>query len=108
MATLAWIRQATGDAAGALDAIREAERVTPSPAAASLSYPVPAQRTRLMLIQGDSAAAARWTQQRGLRADEEPGCPQEREYLVLARVLLAQDEPGPALTLLQRRVWPRR
>ncbi len=102
LATLAWIRQATGDAAGALDAIGEAERVAPSPAAASLSNPVPAQRARLLLAQGDVDAAARWTQRHGLRADDEPGYAQEREYLVLARVLLAQHNPGPALALLQR------
>ena len=30
-------------------------------------------------------------------ADDEPGYPREPEYLVLARVLLAQDRPGPAL-----------
>jgi LuxR family transcriptional regulator, maltose regulon positive regulatory protein len=31
-----------------------------------------------------------------------PDYPQEPAYMVLARVLLAQHEPGPALTLLQR------
>lgn len=102
VATLARIRQATGDAAGALDAIGEAGRVAPSPAATSLSNPVPAQRARLLLAQGDTAAAARWIQQRGLRADDGPGCPQEREYLVLAWVLLAQDRPGQAVALLDR------
>jgi LuxR family maltose regulon positive regulatory protein len=97
---LAWIRQATGDAAGALDAIHEAERVAPSADVAALSNPVPAQRARLLLVQGDTAAAARWTQQRGLGAEDRPGYSEEREYLVLARVLLAQDRLGPALTLL--------
>jgi LuxR family transcriptional regulator, maltose regulon positive regulatory protein len=102
LATLAWIRQASGDAAGALDAIGEAERVAPSPAMAGLISAVPAQRARLLLAQGDAAAAARWTKQRGLAADDEPGYPQEQEYLVLARVLLAQDRPGQALALLGR------
>ncbi|MGH3173960.1 MAG: LuxR C-terminal-related transcriptional regulator, partial [Streptosporangiaceae bacterium] len=51
---------------------------------------------------GEVAAAARWTRERGLDADDEPGYPQEPEYLVLARVLLAQDRPGPALGLLER------
>src|SRR5258707_4396854 len=106
LATLAWIRQATGDAAGALDAIGAAEQVAPSPAMAGLISPVPAQRARLLLAQGDAAAAARWTQQRGLEADDEPGYPQEQEYLVLARVLLAQDRPGPALALLDRLLAP--
>jgi LuxR family maltose regulon positive regulatory protein len=102
LATLAWIRQARGDAAEALEAIGEAEQVAPSPAVADLSNPLPAQRARLLLAQGDAAAAARWTQLRGLDADDEPGYPREREYLVLARVLLAQDRPGRALALLER------
>ena len=73
---------------------------------AGLISPVRAQRARLLLAQGDAAAAARWTQQRGLEADDEPGYPQEQEYLVLARVLLAQDRPGPALALLDRLLAP--
>ncbi len=102
LATLAWIRQANGDAAGALEAMGEAERVAPSPAAAGLVNPVPAQRARLLLAQGDIAGAARWAQERGLSPDDEPGYPQEPEYLVLTRVLLAQHRPGQALALLQR------
>jgi DNA-binding NarL/FixJ family response regulator len=49
-----------------------------------------------------SALAARWAEERGLGADDEPDYPREREYLVLARVLLAQGRPGPALALLER------
>jgi LuxR family transcriptional regulator, maltose regulon positive regulatory protein len=102
LATLAWIRQARGDAAGAREAMGEAGRVAPGPAVAGLLNPVPAQRARLLLAQGDAVAAARWTQQSGLSPDDEPGYPREPEYLVLARVLLAQDRPGPALALLGR------
>ena len=68
----------------------------------TLLNPVPAQRARLQLAQGEVAAAARWAQQRGLGPDDEPGYPREPEYLVLARVLLAQDRPGAALALLER------
>src|SRR5262249_5364858 len=39
---------------------------------------------------------------RGLRAGDEPSWPREGEYLVLARVLLADHAPGQALKLLQR------
>ena len=101
LVTLAWIRQATGDPAGALDAIGEAMRAAPIPA--GLLNPVPAQRARLLLAQGNLAdAAARWTTDRGLAADDEPDYPRERGHLVLARVLLAQDRPGQALALLDR------
>ena len=102
LATLAWIRQANGDPGGALEAIGQAELAAPGPGVTALLNPVPAQRARLLLAQGDHAAAARWTQQRGLSPDDEPGYPREPEYLVLARVLLAQDRPGPALALLER------
>ena len=102
LAALAWIRQAHGDPAGALAAMGEAGRVTPGPAVAGLLNPVPAQRARLLLAQGEVTAAARWMEERGLGPDDEPGYPREPEYLVLARVLLAQDRLGPALTLLGR------
>src|SRR5215471_5902936 len=102
LARLSRIRQATGDAAGALEAIGEAERVAPSPAVGSLVNPVPAQRARLLLAQGDVAAAARWTKQQGLSPEDKPSYPQELEYLVLARVLVAQGRPGEALALLDR------
>ena len=102
LATLAWIRQAQGDAAGAREAMEEAGQAAPGPGVAGLLNPAPAQRARLQLGQGDLAAAARWAQERGLGPNDEPGYPREPEYLVLARVLLAQDHPGPALGLLAR------
>ena len=102
MAVMARIRHAHGDAAGALEAMGEAGQAGLSPQVITLFNPVPSQRARLLLAQGNTAAAARWTQQRGLRPDDEPAYPQERDYLVLARVLLAQDRPGQALTLLDR------
>jgi LuxR family maltose regulon positive regulatory protein len=98
--TLAWIRQAAGDPAGALEAIGEAEHASPVPA--GLLYPAPAQRARLLLAQGDVAAAARWTHETGLYAEDEPRYPREPGYLVLARVLLAQQRPVEALALLDR------
>jgi LuxR family transcriptional regulator, maltose regulon positive regulatory protein len=98
--TLAWIRQATGDPAGALAAMSEAEQASSGPA--GLLNPVPAQRARLLLAQGDLAGAARWVKDRGLRADDHPDYPHEPGHLVLARVLLAQGRPGLALPLLDR------
>jgi LuxR family transcriptional regulator, maltose regulon positive regulatory protein len=99
---LAWIRQAEADPAGALDAMDEAARLAPDPAMASLLNPVPAERARLLLAQGDAAEAARWVRERDIGADDEPDYPRESEYLVLARVLLAQGGTGSALTLLER------
>ena len=68
----------------------------------SLLNPVPALRARLLLAQGELAAAVRWTQERGVGEDDEVSYPREPEYLVLARVLLAQDLPDRALALLDR------
>ena len=100
LATLAWIRQAGGDPAGALEAMDEAVQATPGPP--GLLNPIPARRAQLLLAQGDLDGAARWTKEAGLGADDEPDYAREPGHLVLARVLLAQARPGPALALLDR------
>ena len=100
LVTLAWIRQAAGDPAGGQEAMTGAGQAEPGPA--GLLNPVPAQRARLLLAQGDLAATARWTQDSGLAPGDDPVYPREPGHLVLARVLLAQNRPGPALALLDR------
>ena len=102
LAVVARVRHAQGDAAGAREAMGEAGQAGLSPQVAALLNPVPSQRARLLLAQGDVRAAAQWTTAAGLSPDDEPDYPREPAYLVLARVLLAQNDPGPALTLLQR------
>jgi LuxR family transcriptional regulator, maltose regulon positive regulatory protein len=99
---VARIRQVHGDADGALEAMGEAGQAGLSPQVISLLNPVPSQWARLLLAHGDVDAAVQWTTAAGLSPDDEPDYPQEPAYLVLARVLLAQNDPGPALTLLQR------
>ena len=101
-AILAWIRQAEGDRPGALDAMSKAIEVTPSARVTALLNPVPVQRARLLLAQGDFAAATSWIEERGLSADDEPRYAREPEYLVLARVLLLSNAAAPALVLLDR------
>ena len=100
LVTLAWIRQARGDQAGALQAMQQAVRT--SQAQAGPLNPVPAQQARLLLAQGDLPAAARWIAEGGFQADDEPDYAREPGHLVLARLLLAQGQPGPALALLDR------
>ena len=100
LATLAWIRQASGDPSAAAEAMLEAERSAQG--SAGLLNPVSVQRVRLLLAQGDVAAAAQWAQESGLNEADEPYYPREPGQLTLARLLLAQDRPGPALALLDR------
>ena len=100
LATLAMIRQATGDLAGAVEAITEADLAAPGPA--GLLNPVPARRARLLLAQGDLPAATRFARDNGLGPDDEPDYARESGHLTLARILLAQDRPGQALALLDR------
>ena len=100
LATLAWIRQASGDRPGATEAMAEAEALSPGPA--GLLNPVPAQRARLLLAQGDVASAAQWAGNCGLGADDLPDYPREPGYLVLARLLIARGCPDRAVVLLDR------
>jgi LuxR family maltose regulon positive regulatory protein len=102
LAVVARIRHAQGDPAGAVAAMGEAGRVELSPRVAALFNPVPSQRARLLLAQGEVRAAARWARAAGLSPEDEPDYPNEPAYLLLARVLLARGDPGPALALLQR------
>ncbi|HET9079429.1 MAG TPA: hypothetical protein VFO01_02780, partial [Trebonia sp.] len=53
LAALAWIRQVQGDYAGALAAMNEAGQAGGDEGVASTLNPVPAQRARLLLAQGD-------------------------------------------------------
>src|SRR5215207_1433037 len=77
--------------------------VWPSPdTVVDLLFPVAVQRARLLLAQGEFSAAAHWTATRGLGVEDEPSYLREREYLVLARVLLGQGEHAQALRLLER------
>ena len=100
LVTLAWIRQASGDRRAARDAMAEAESFAAGPA--GLLNPVPAQRARLLLAQGDVTSAARWADECGLGPGDPPDYPREPGHLVLARLLLAQDHPDLAAALLDR------
>jgi LuxR family maltose regulon positive regulatory protein len=98
---LARIRQAQGDPGAALQAVREAEQDQLEEAVVGLLNPAPAVRARLELANGQIQAAAHWIMHRGLAVQDKPSYPRERDYLVLARVLLAQQAPERALELLE-------
>lgn len=99
--TLWRVRQAQGDVAGALHALQKAKQLAREhyPAAVPL---VAASEARWSLAQGDLAAASRWAEESGLRADDNVSFQQEAEYLTFARVLTAQGKADEALQLLGR------
>jgi LuxR family maltose regulon positive regulatory protein len=97
---LARIQQARGDPAAALDSVSMAESVQPQ--VINLRNPVAAATARLMLANGRVRDATHWVDAHGLVAEDEPTYQHEREYLVLARVLLATGDYGRAAALLQR------
>jgi LuxR family maltose regulon positive regulatory protein len=99
---LAWIRQAMGDTEAALEAMDQASGMLPAMAVARHIYPGEAWRARLLLALGRVGEAGRWTEERGLTADDAISYQRERDYLVLVRVLLAGHEPARATRLLER------
>jgi LuxR family maltose regulon positive regulatory protein len=102
LVTMAWIRQATGDPAGARQAMDEACRLMPDAQTPTWYHPSPAERARLLLAQGRVDQAARWVEERGLTARDEVSYLRERDQLVLARVLVARGAADRALELLGR------
>ena len=98
--TLAKIRLAAHDRSGALAAIEEAE--TAMPEIGDRRVPLGARRAELALAMGDLAAAAGWVRDRGLAVDDEPLYPRDGAYNVLARVLIAEGDPGSAVRMLRR------
>jgi LuxR family maltose regulon positive regulatory protein len=102
LVALGWIRQAMGDPDGALEAMDEACRTYPRADVVALAYPAWSERARLLLALGRVQDAARWTQEQGLTDQDEVSYLREGDHLVLARVLMAQAQPGAALGLLER------
>jgi LuxR family maltose regulon positive regulatory protein len=74
----------------------------PGTRTATWYHPAPAERARLLLAQGQVDQAARWAEELGLGAEDEPSYLRERDHLVLTRVLLAEHTPDQALPLLER------
>ena len=95
------LRAASGDHAGALDLLREAQQhynTDYSPRA----RPVTATIARVLLAAGDLEGAEQWAADAGVTADDDPVYLREYEHLTLARVVLASNRPGDAIPMLQR------
>ena len=101
-ATLARVKQAQGDAAGAVEAMQRADAVarrTSAPWAAPLAHVYQAQ---LWLAQGRVERAGGWAEQAGLSVDDKLAPQHELEYVTLARVQIARNQPDGALAVLAR------
>jgi ATP/maltotriose-dependent transcriptional regulator MalT len=98
--TLARIRLALGDPAGAHAAITEAEAAMPD--SGDQRVPLGPRRAEVMLATGNLAGAVNWVRDRGLAVDDEPVYPRDEAYTVLARVLIATGNPAPVVPMLER------
>ncbi|MBN1313005.1 MAG: AAA family ATPase [Anaerolineae bacterium] len=110
--SLSRIRQAQGDAEGALSALREAQQVAKLSRYTEVDdLAVELSLANLWVAQGNLEAVMRWVKERGVDTDSGPADVQRRgdsltlhmrkyEHLVLARLWIAKDRPGKALALM--------
>ncbi len=90
-----------GDLDGALALLDEAARLyypTPVPDL----RPIGALKAQVWLAQGRLADAQAWAVERGLSVNDELSFLHEFEHIILARILMAQNQNGPAVALLER------
>jgi LuxR family maltose regulon positive regulatory protein len=89
--TLAFIKQAQGDADGANAIIQQVVEITERQNLSQYrGAQIEALRAWLSLMQGDEAAVFRWLQHCGLSLDRKVSHLREREYLTLVRVLITR------------------
>jgi LuxR family transcriptional regulator, maltose regulon positive regulatory protein len=100
-AALAFVQAARGDHAGAQRLLDRALALVQSHMPFALGQ-ARAMQAKLWWICGNMPAAVRWAQSSGLKPGDSVSYRQEDEYLMLARVLIAQKEPEPAKQLLVR------
>jgi LuxR family maltose regulon positive regulatory protein len=86
---MARIREAEGDLDGALDLLREAERLYVSDFFPNVR-PVPALKTRVWVAQGKLGEALGWARERGLSTHDDLSYLREFEHITLVRILVAQ------------------
>jgi LuxR family maltose regulon positive regulatory protein len=84
------LKQARGDTEGARDAFQNAEQAARNWEVPQTVAGLAAHRARLLLAQGDLAAAIQWRQKAGLRSDDDPTYLREVELITLARVLIVE------------------
>jgi LuxR family transcriptional regulator, maltose regulon positive regulatory protein len=99
---LARVLHARGAGARARELLHELAAQTLQHGWSRLHREALAWQARLALAEGDLAAAQRWATDRAQRGDDTPLVEQERDALIVARLLIAQGEAGSALRALDR------
>ncbi|MCP4541925.1 MAG: helix-turn-helix transcriptional regulator [Chloroflexi bacterium] len=100
--TRAILKQALGDAAGALEAIHQAEHLCPIEALLERAVHLVSYQVRLQLLRGDVQTAHRWATGKivpNLSFENLPIFLHELQQVALARVYLARDEPKKVLAI---------
>jgi LuxR family maltose regulon positive regulatory protein len=91
-----------GDVAGTEEMVRKMENTArESDLPPSITNLMAAWQARIWLAQDELDAASQWVGERELNPDGEPTYLREMEYIVLARILIAQERLDEATRLLQ-------
>ncbi|MGD9099891.1 MAG: LuxR C-terminal-related transcriptional regulator, partial [Anaerolineae bacterium] len=106
----ALLRQALGDTPGALRAIRKAEQVHRVGGSLFMAVTLAWYQVRLQLLLGDVELAARWARGEAITPpvsfENLPTILHEVQQVALARVHLAQGQPGQVLAIYERLCAP--
>jgi LuxR family maltose regulon positive regulatory protein len=94
-----WTRGEAGEALAALD---KAEQIAVQLGNARAVRQARAVRARMELAQGHLAQASRWSEEAGVEVGDEAVYERETDYLMLARLRLAQHRAEEAVGLLER------
>jgi LuxR family maltose regulon positive regulatory protein len=97
---LAWIQEGAGEREAALATVRGARQLASQFNVPLLDAYVAACEADFSLRLGKVGAAARWAETAGLSPADLPSFEREGAYFTFARLLLAQDRPAEAHTLL--------
>jgi len=95
------LRQATGDLAGAIALLDQAEPLF-LPGYFPDVRPIAATRARVRIVQGRLGDARAWARDRGVAPTDPPAYLAEYDQLTLARLLVAEGDTRAALGLLGR------
>jgi LuxR family maltose regulon positive regulatory protein len=98
---LAMVLQATGDYDGAMDAIKDAEKIATTLSDWYVKH-AKAYKARLCVLNGDVEAAWQWAQEEGLHEDDNFTRRTSYFYVVLAYIYIAQQKPDNALKILDK------